>query len=294
MQTFIAEFINYLSVECGSSPNTVAAYRRDLIAFARHLAKAGVLAPNRIRTAHVMAYVAVLKQQDLADTTIARRLVAIKMFCRFLATENYITVDPTASLTSPNLWQRIPNVLSVAEVEKIISLPWQGNIGLRDCAIIEVFYATGARASEMAALKLTDLNLDGGYMRCFGKGSKERIVPVGGKACDALRAYIDNARPILARKRKTPNLFLSYRGRPMRREDMWRVVNEAARRAGIGKKIYPHLLRHSFATHLLEGGADLRAVQEMLGHADISTTQVYTHVDRSRLAAVHKRFHPRA
>ena len=294
MHTFIKGFIEYLSVECGASRNTVDAYRRDLAGFARSLEQCGMHAPNRIQTSHVMRFIAGLKEQHLADTTIARRLVAVKMFCRFLVNQNFITGDPTASITSPTLWQRIPHVLSVDDVDKLLSIPWEGNLGLRNRAILEVFYATGCRASEVADLKLTDVSLDNGYLRCFGKGSKERVVPVGAKAIEALRDYLAKARPVLLRKHATPNLFLSFHGRPMRREDMWHVVTDSARRAGINKKTYPHLLRHSFATHLLEGGADLRSVQQMLGHADISTTQVYTHVDRSRLAAVHKKFHPRA
>ena len=293
LQPFITSFIDYLAVECGSPQNTIAAYRRDLTDFARNLEQAGVTI-NHITTNHVMRYIASLKGQDLADSTIARRLVAVKMFCRFLLRENCIASDPTASLTSPTLWQRIPHVLSVDEINRILSLPWEGNIGLRNRAVIELLYATGCRASEMVDLKVTDVSLDNGYLRCIGKGSKERVVPVGAAAIEAIRSYLEKARPGLLREQATPNLFLSQHGKPMRREDLWRVVTEAAVRAGISKKIYPHLLRHSFATHLLEGGADLRAVQQMLGHADISTTQIYTHVDRSRLAAVHRKFHPRA
>jgi len=294
MRTFINDFISYLSVECGASPNTTAAYRRDLTDFSACLAESGIDAPNRITTRLVMRSIAAFKERGLADRTIARRLAAIKMFCRFLVNESYIDADPTASVTSPNLWQRIPNVLSAAEVDKLLTAEWPGMIGIRNRAILEAFYATGARASEIADLKLADLSLDNGYLRCFGKGSKERLVPVGARAVDALKNYLSAARPALAREADVPNVFLSQHGKPMRREDLWRIVSHAARKAGIAKRIYPHILRHSFATHLLEGGADLRAVQQMLGHADISTTQVYTHVDRSRLIAVHKKFHPRA
>jgi len=294
MRTFINEFISYLSAECGASPNTAAAYRRDLADFSARLAEYGISAPNRIAASHVMKCIAAFKERGLAGTTIARRLVAIKMFCRFLVNENYITADPTASLSSPNLWQRIPNVLSTLEVDRLLSAEWPGEIGVRNRAILETFYATGARASELAGLKLADLSLDNGYLRCFGKGSKERVVPIGGRAIEAIKNYLSAARPALAREPDPPNVFLTQHGKPMRREDLWRIVADAARKAGIAKRIYPHLLRHSFATHLLEGGADLRAVQQMLGHADISTTQVYTHVDRSRLIAVHRKFHPRA
>ncbi|HUW30294.1 MAG TPA: site-specific tyrosine recombinase XerD [Planctomycetota bacterium] len=295
MRTFINDFISYLSVECGASPNTTAAYRRDLTDFSGCLAQSGIDAPNRITTSHVMKCIAAFKERGLAGRTIARRLVAIKMFCRFLVNEGYIAADPTATLTSPNLWQRIPNVLNVSEVDKLLAAQWPGVIGIRNRAILELFYATGARASEIADLKLADMSLDNGYLRCFGKGSKERVAPVGARAIEALRDYLTAARPALAlRGDDAPNVFLSQHGKPMRREDLWRIVSQAARKAGIGKRIYPHILRHSFATHLLEGGADLRAVQEMLGHADISTTQVYTHVDRSRLLAVHRKFHPRA
>lgn len=294
MQSFISDFLDYLDVECGASPNTISAYNNDLQGFSGCLAGRGITTVNRIRPSHVMQYVAAMKERDLATTTIARRLVAVKMFCRFLLNEGYITGDPTATMASPSLWHRVPHVLNVSEVEKLLAVKWPGPLGLRNKAIMEVFYASGARASEVAGLKLVDLRLDSGYLRCFGKGSKERLALIGERAIDALREYIEQARPVLTRGGDAPNVFLSYRGKPMRREDMWRIVKQAARRAGIDKKIYPHILRHSFATHLLEGGADLRAVQQMLGHADISTTQVYTHIDTDRLSTVHKRYHPRA
>jgi len=294
MQSFIFDFLEYLSVECGASPNTISAYKTDLEDFSRRLADAGVNSINRIRRPDILTYISALKESDLATATIARRLVAVKMFCRFLLSEGYTTSDPTAALASPALWQRIPHALNTLEVDKLLSVEWDGAIGLRNKAILEVLYATGARASEVTDLKLTDLNPGEAYLRCFGKGSKERIVPIGDRARAVLKQYLEGARPTLTRGKDTPNLFLSYHGRAMRREDVWRVVKKAAERAGIRKKIHPHILRHSFATHLLEGGADLRAVQQMLGHADISTTQVYTHVDRNRLSAVHKRCHPRA
>jgi len=294
MQSFISDFLDYLGVECGASPNTISAYKTDLQDFSRRLGRAGISSINRIRSSDVVAYIAKLKEADLAITTIARRLVAVKMFCRFLLSEGYITSDPTATLASPALWQRIPHVLNTAEVEKLLAVEWDGPVGLRNKAIMEVLYATGARASEITGLKLADVRLDNHYLRCFGKGARERVVPFGERAGDVLRKYIAEARPTLTRGKDAPNLFLSYHGKAMRREDVWRVVKKAAQKAGISKKIHPHILRHCFATHLLEGGADLRAVQQMLGHADISTTQVYTHVDRSRLSAVHKRCHPRA
>ena len=294
METFIADFVDYLRVECGASANTIQAYRGDLASFSAHLARHGVRTPNRIQQSHLLSWLAALKDDDLAVTTIARRLVAAKMLCRFLVNEGYVVSDPTASLASPALWQRIPNVMSPAEIEKMLSVKCESPIAVRNRAILELLYATGARASEVAGLALADVNLDARYVRCFGKGSKERMVPIGGTTSDVLKDYIAGARKTLARRRAAPNLFLSYHGRPMRREDVWRAVKELAAQAGIAKRIYPHLLRHSFATHLLEGGADLLAVQRMLGHADVSTTQVYTHVDRNRLVAVHKQFHPRA
>jgi len=294
MQNHVADFVNYLAVECGAPRNTTSAYKRDLLDFIAHLHSQGVVAVNRIKSNHVLAYVAALKDRQLASSTIARRLVATKMFCRFLVNDNYMTADPTASLSSPALWQRIPDVLSVAEVDKVLSVEQTGLIGIRNRAILELLYATGARASEVVDLKLEDVSLDNGHVRCFGKGSKERVVPLLGDACDALRVYIDKARSVLLRDRNAPYLFVSYHGRPMNREDVWRIVNDAARLAGVHKRIYPHLLRHSFATHLLEGGADLRVVQQLLGHENISTTQVYTHVDRNRLSEIHRKFHPRA
>jgi len=293
MRSFISDYLQHLGAECGASPNTIAAYETDLTDFARNLASRGTRTVNRIRSDDIITYIAEMKEQGLAPTTIARRLVAVKMFCRFLLNEGYVTADPSAGLASPSLWRRIPDVLSVAEVGRLLSLEWPGPMGLRNRTILEMLYATGARASELVSLKADDVSLEAGYVRCFGKGSKERILPIVGRMQALLREYLEAARPVIARRRNDPHLFLSYHGRPLRREDIWRVVNTAARRAGIRKKIHPHTLRHSFATHLLEGGADLRAVQQMLGHADIATTQIYTHVDRSRLAEVHKKFHPR-
>jgi len=294
MENYVSDFVSFLTGECSAPANTSSAYRRDLLHFVAHLQHSGVISVNRIKTQNVMAYVAALKERELASATVARRLVAIKMFCRFLVNEGYVSTDPTASLSSPALWQRIPDVLSVAEVDKVLAVEQAGSIGIRNHAILELLYATGARASEVVDLKLSNVSLENAHVRCFGKGSKERMVPLTSKACEALAVYIERARPVLTRTMNKPNLFLSYHGRPMSREDIWRIVNDAARLAGIHKHIYPHLLRHSFATHLLEGGADLRVVQQLLGHESISTTQVYTHVDRNRLSAIHKKFHPRA
>jgi len=293
MRSFITDYLEHLRAECGASPHTITAYKNDLTDFARNLASRGTRTVNHIGSDDIITWLGEMKDQELASTTIARRLVAVKMFCRFLVNEGYVSADPSANLASPTLWRRIPDVLSVAEVSSLLSLEWPGAIGLRNRTILEMLYATGARASELVTLKAADVSLDSGYVRCFGKGSKERMLPIAGRIHSLLREYIESARPELARRRSNPQLFLSYHGRPMRREDIWRVVTTAARRAGIRKKIHPHTLRHSFATHLLEGGADLRAVQQMLGHVDIATTQIYTHVDRSRLAEVHKKFHPR-
>ena len=230
----------------------------------------------------------------MSPTSICRNLAAIKMFHRFLVRENLALEDPTTLVDTPKLWQRIPAVLSQGEIEAMIKAasgkkPQQ----IRDQAILEIFYASGLRVSELSDLKTTSVNFDAGFVRAVGKGSKERIIPLGKKARDALQKYLDHVRPKLLKGRASDVLFLSRLGQKISRQSLWAVIKFYARRANIKKTIKPHTLRHTFATHLLEHGADLRSVQEMLGHADISTTQIYTHVDRERLKSVHKQFHPR-
>jgi len=291
----IDAFLDYLTIECGLSVNTLQAYQRDLERFA---AFAGIAAPEgweEVRGDRIIEFLMAEKGRGCAVATVSRALVALRMFFRFASAEGLVSEDATEHLESPRLWVTLPEVLDRTAVDRLLAAPdpahdrWP----LRDKAILEVLYATGARASETADLVLTSVNRDVGYVHCIGKGRKERIVPMGRRALDALDAYLAGERPRLDRN-GSEYLFLTHTGRRMGRETIWRLVKKYALRAGVGRGVSPHTLRHSFATHLLEGGADLRAVQEMLGHVDISTTQVYTHVDPSRLKAIHKKYHPRA
>jgi len=294
MKAFIDEFMNYLSVERGLASNTLLAYRRDLNKYTDYLSRKGIPGSTKVNREHVSNFMFDLKKQNMSPTTICRNLAAIKMFHRFLVRENLSPEDPTTLVDTPKLWQRIPSVLTQGEIEAMIKAasgkkPQQ----IRDQAILEIFYASGLRVSELSDLKTTSVNFDAGFVRAVGKGSKERIIPLGKKARDALQKYLDHVRPKLLKGRASDVLFLSRLGQKISRQSLWAVIKFYARRANIKKTIKPHTLRHTFATHLLEHGADLRSVQEMLGHADISTTQIYTHVDRERLKSVHKQFHPR-
>jgi integrase/recombinase XerD len=288
-------FLHYCAAECALSPNTLEAYQRDLSDFLQTVPVQDAAALERVTLAQFVRYVDACRARGLSPTTIRRRLVVVRMFYRFLLSEGYTARDPAESLRSPATWKRIPLVLSVEEVDRLLAAPSGGKpIALRDRALLELLYATGARAGEVAALDLRDVNFDYAFVRCYGKGMKERLVPVGEPALGALRAYLENGRPSLARSPSETAVLLSRSGRRLTRCAVWQRVRVHARAAGLGPNVHPHTLRHSFATHLLAGGADLRAVQMLLGHADISTTEIYTHVDRSRLVAVHRRYHPRA
>jgi integrase/recombinase XerD len=244
---------------------------------------------------HVTRFLRDEAQAGRSPASTARYLAAVKSFLKFLVSERMIATSAAESVESPSLWQRLPVVMSPGEVEAFLEAPkGESAMGLRDRAILEVLYATGARATEVVTLTPEGVNLEIGYARVFGKGRKERIVPLGRPACRAVRTYLERARPRLTRKRDCGRLFVSRTGGPLGRERLWVMVRRYAREAGIDKAVSPHTLRHSFATHLLQGGADLRAVQEMLGHANVRTTEVYTHLDASRLKSVHARFHPRA
>lgn len=288
-------FLNYLSVERSLSNNTIAAYRRDLNKYISCLEKCRINSLSQSTRKDISDFMFRLKDNGLNASSIARNLAAIKVFYRFLVRERILKVDPSNLLDSPRLWKRIPDALSSQEVEDLLKGPsLRQTQGIRDRAILEVMYATGMRVSEAVNLKLTDVNLDAGFARCIGKGSKERIVPLGKQAIAALRRYLEEARPKLLKKSSTETiLFLSRLGKRVSRQSFWKIIKAYARKARIKKNIRPHTLRHSFATHLLEGGADLRSVQEMLGHADISTTQIYTHIDKNRLKLIHKTYHPR-
>jgi integrase/recombinase XerD len=290
----VRAFRHYLKAERGMADNTVLAYGRDLDRYTAWAA-GGELADHLKPTLREMIrYVQHLHDEQLAPPSQGRHLVALKMFYRFLRVEE--RGDPAAVelLASPALWERIPHVLSPEAVEKLINAPTPADrFFLRDRALLETLYATGGRASEVAGLRLADLHLSGSFCKCVGKGNKQRIVPLNPPAMDALRAYLGESRPGLTKSFEAPWVFVSRGGRRLTREMVWVLVKKYVTRAGLSGRTSPHTLRHSFATHLLSGGADLRAVQELLGHANIRTTQHYTHVDRDRLKAIHKKFHPR-
>ncbi|MCA9174895.1 MAG: site-specific tyrosine recombinase XerD [Planctomycetales bacterium] len=287
-------FLDYLEGECRLAANTLQAYGRDLRRFREWLGKRELSA---LTISQLSDFVSCLHDQELAPATVARHLVAVKMFLRFLQLEGRLKENVAELLGSQTLWQRIPEVMSPETVAKFLESPKRfDRYWRRDRALLELLYATGCRASEMSQLLVQDVHLNEGYCRCHGKGSKQRLTPVGKRAAAAVEAYLEEERSELAGRAGTPPpwLLLSRSGRRLRREAIWELVRKYARRCGIPGKVSPHTLRHSFATHLLAGGADLRQVQEMLGHASISTTQIYTHVDRSRLQRVHRQFHPRA
>ena len=290
----IEPFLSCLTLERGLAANTITAYRRDLTAFTDHLAARGLTEPSRMTRADVTGYLMMLKERGLKPTSLARKLVAVKVWFRYLAGERLIPQDPTSVLETPRTWKTLPDTLNVEEVARLLM---RANIrrpqGIRDRAILELLYATGMRVSELAMLTAKDLHLDLGFLRCVGKGSKERIVPVGKTAARAVSAYLEKVRPALDKGRQHPRLFLSRRGTGISRQMIWHLIGRYAREARLKKRITPHTLRHSFATHLLERGADLRVVQELLGHVNIATTQIYTHVDQARLKKIHQQFHPR-
>jgi len=286
------QFINYLRLERGLADNTIQAYSRDLIKFTQFLEKSD-LDPLQISRDQISEYAGTLRK-SLSARSIARNISATKMFFRFLTSEGYIKENPARLLETPRLPRRLPDVLSMAEVERLLAQPDASTpMGERDCAMLELLYATGLRVSELVGLRVLSINLESGHVRTFGKGSKERLVPIGGKAIQAVREYLSNGRFQLLKGANLPYLFLNFRGRPLTRQGFWKIIKKYGKEAGIQKEITPHSIRHSFASHLLEAGADLRSVQVMLGHEDISTTQIYTHVTRKRLKELHTKCHPR-
>ncbi|MDH4201983.1 MAG: site-specific tyrosine recombinase XerD [Phycisphaerae bacterium] len=290
----VASFLDYLTVEAGLSVNTVLAYGRDLHKFAEHCQSEDVDTIGKILPTTVYSYLRKLSKLGLAENSISRNLVAIKMLIRFGILTGLTAEDMTDALESPKLWKKLPAIASKDQVFKLLSAPCPDDpYFLRDKALLQILYATGARASEVIGLKIKDVNLSIGYVRCFGKGRKERIVPLGKTAGQTITSYLRDLRPQLEKPHSQDMLFLSRTGRPMDRIELWRIVKKYAFRAGMPKNLTVHTLRHCFATHLLSGGADLRALQEMLGHADIKTTQIYTHVDNDRLRSIHKKYHPR-
>lgn len=288
------QFEDYLRFERGLSERTVLAYRRDLSRFMAHAATEGIDRPRAVTGTLLREWVFTLKDAGLAATSIRRAQSSLRTYFGFLLAEGALETDPTERLQAPKVERKLPTVLSTADVELLLVAPDESaRMYWRDRAILEFLYATGVRVSELTELRLTAIDAEEGFATVFGKGAKERIVPVGGPASRALGRYLRELRPSLDRGAGEGRVFLNARGAPLRRESVWSIVKTAARRAGLGVAVSPHTLRHSFATHLVEGGADLAAVQELLGHADISTTQIYTHLDRAHLRDVHRRYHPR-
>ena len=287
-------FLKYLTVERGLSPNTLDAYGRDLNRFEATLRSAG-LNPRKARRQDLLSYVRGLRQSGLSPKTVARAINSLRMYYRFLLAEREVRSDPTTEIDMPRTWKSLPHFLTFQEVEKLLSAPDRGSpLGLRDQAMLEVLYATGIRVSELLSFRIEDVNMEVRYLTCMGKGSKERIVPLGKKAIDSLQQYLEKVRPSLTKGKKTPQTFTNCHGARMTRQGFWKIIKRYGKTAGIKRSLSPHVLRHSFATHLLEHGADLRSVQMMLGHADISTTEIYTHVNRERLRRIYHEFHPRA
>jgi len=294
-RSHLAGFLDYLQVECGLSDNTRKAYHRDLARLLAHLDAFGLNGLEEMTSAHIESLLHALSTEGLAEASVARALAAVRMFCRYLVLYGVLDKDISAGINAPKKWRRLPTVLPDDAARKLLSEPNAGQDAhhVRDRAILMLLYATGMRAGELVGMKVDDLNFNLGVARVLGKGAKERVIPVAEEALKAVDEYIHTYRPLL-QNGPSSALFLSRTGRPMAREDVFRLVRKYVRRTSLRGRISPHTLRHSFATQLLSNGADLRSVQEMLGHADVATTQIYTHVDSARLKAIHKRFHPRA
>lgn len=294
MYHFLDLFLNFLTVEKGLSTNTLEAYSRDAGKYLIFLETQGRLSPDRINPIHIASFLASLKEAGLGPRSRARALSCVRMFHRFLETEGFHEGNPACLIDAPRTVDKLPKVLSFREVEALLAAPSEENPGdLRDRAMLELLYATGLRVSELVRLKKREVNLDAGFLLAFGKGAKERLVPIGESASAFLRKYLTMVRGRLDKDGDNEYLFLSRLGEPMTRQAFWNIIKKRAAQAGIRKDISPHTLRHSFATHLLENGADLRSVQIMLGHADLSSTQIYTHITRERLKRIHAEFHPR-
>ena len=291
-ETFIQQFADYLRVERGLAVNTVKSYSRDLAGFTDFLEDSHLDSVLEATRLNITEYLAHLRRRGLASSTVDRKTDSLRSFYRFLTAERYTEDDPTRLIESARSWSKLPGVLSVEEMQSLLEQPNTSKpLGLRNMVILEIMYATGLRVSELTGLRITDLNPEIGYLRCLGKGNKERVVPIGSKALAAVKEYLDSGRPLL--NPEGDYLLVNNRGKKITRDGVLRVIKKLAKSAGIQKNVSPHTLRHCFATHLLERGADLRSLQEMLGHADIATTQIYTHVNSKRLKDVHQKFHPR-
>lgn len=291
----VERFSDFLALERGSAHRTQEAYGRDVIRFVDFALAKGATSPTDVAPKTLRDYVYHLKDLGLSPSSIRRNVSAVRGYFKFLVGDGLVVRDPTERIETPKRWRTLPEVLTVAEIQKLLAAPTMDDpLYFRDRAMLEVAYGAGLRVSEWIGIGLKDALLDDGLVRVFGKGSKERLVPIGRTAIGALAIYMRELRPTLEKGGGKGTLFLNAQGKPLSRMGAWKILQKYVKRTGIAKRVYPHTLRHSFATHLLEGGADLRAVQEMLGHADISTTQIYTHVDREYLRQVHRRYHPRA
>lgn len=294
MEKQLNDFLNYLDYERGYSGNTLLSYGRDLRQFLALLKSAGKISPKDIDRKSIIAFISSRTKKGNVAGSISRKLAAIKAFINFLLRENIISADPTMDISFPKMEKRLPKALTFSDAAKLVDYPTgEKHLELRDKAIMEVLYGSGIRASELTSLDVNDVNLDVGFLRCMGKGKKERIVPIGQSAVAAVRAYVDRARGKLL-KGTLDAMFLDRKGKRLTRQGLWFIVNGYVKKAGLRAGVSPHSLRHSFATHLLERGADLRSVQEMLGHSNIRTTEIYTNVSRDRLKRVYKQAHPRA
>mgnify|MGYP005838557801 CR=1 FL=1 len=295
MELFLREYLAHLKLERNLSENTTLSYKNDLTSFINFISDLKVIDPSEVNSDHIVQFFKTLKEIGLSGTSAARYFSSLKGFFSYLTKNNYINKNPIDKISAPKLSKKLPGVLNVFEVDAILSKPAVNDkLGLRDKAMLELFYACGTRVSELINLKLSDLFLKDEIIRVLGKGSKERLIPIGSSAIFWIEEYLKKSRPLLLKKAKSENyLFLNSRGTKISRMGIWKIVERYVKEADINKDVHPHTFRHSFATHLLEGGADLRAVQEMLGHADISTTQIYTHIDRDYIKQIHKQFHPR-
>jgi integrase/recombinase XerD len=294
MNHLIDEYLNYLTVEKGASRNTIDGYGRDLGRYAGFVCEGGTREIDGIGTGELISFLASLQREGLAANSVNRALAAIRGFYKYLLREKRVDHTPVAHIELARVWMRLPDVLSREEMELLLSQPGAATPAeCRDSAMLELVYATGIRVSELIGLTVNSINWQVGYLVAMGKGEKERIVPVGRTAYDRVKRYLEGARPLLIKGGESNYLFLNRSGKGLTRQGFWKIVKKYAAKAGLSKRVHPHTFRHSFASHLLEGGADLRSVQIMLGHADISTTQIYTHVTRERLKEIHRRFHPR-
>jgi integrase/recombinase XerD len=294
MHQLIDDYLNFMAVEKGASRNTIEGYSRDLNRYAAFIDGRKIDDISRVGTGELISYLARLKGEGLAANSVNRALAALRGFYKYLLREKKLESTPVAHIELARVWMHLPDVLGREEMGLLLLQPGSATpAGIRDAAMLELMYATGVRVSELIGLTLNSINWQVGYLVALGKGDKERIVPLGRTAYDRVKQYLDQVRPLMLKGGQCNTLFLNRSGKGLTRQGLWKIVKKYAGKANIEKKVHPHTFRHSFATHLLEGGADLRSVQIMLGHADISTTQIYTHVTRERLKEIHRKYHPR-